>query len=340
MRTTLSAFLSATVAALTFFITLLFPAGTGRAAAATPDFEAAGPYVAKIIDLRWTDPVRQRELPLRLRLPDAPGPRPAILFSHGLGGSVDGGRAWGEHWASHGFIVIHLQHPGSDETVWKGAAQPRRAIRAAAGVEQFAERVRDVKFVLDEVARRHADGDALAARIALDRIGMSGHSFGAITTQAIAGQDFGARSRGFGIADPRPRAFIAFSPSARSEHAVTQFATIERPFLCVTGTEDGEVGLGLGVPPSQRLLPFAGMPPGNKYLLNLDGADHMLFNGGSRRRANGADPARDALHVRVTKATTTAFWFATLADDRGAGVWLASAAAYVAAAGAGEWRAK
>lgn len=237
------------------------------------EFEAAGPYHGVVHDVRWRDEARGRDLPLRIRMPDAPGPRAVILFSHGLGGSVDGGRAWGEHWASHGFVVVHLQHPGSDESVWRSGA-PARAVRDAARGEQLVERVRDVKFVLDEIARRRHAGDPLAAKIDPARVGVAGHSFGAITVQAIAGEDFGAAAAT--LADARPRAFIAFSPSARSTADTTRFTRIERPFFSVTGTRDGKVGLGLGVPPAQRLLPFAGMPVGDKYLLNLAGADHMI----------------------------------------------------------------
>jgi predicted dienelactone hydrolase len=172
----------------------------------------------------------------------------------------------------------------------------------------------------------------------LARIGMSGHSFGAITTQAIAGQDFGAGARAQAIADARPRAFIAFSPSARSGTGPRTFATIARPFFSVTGTEDGAVGMGLGVAPAQRLVPFGAMPAGDKYLLNLTGADHMIFNGDGRRRISAVDPARDARQVRLTKATTTAFWLAYLNRDIVAKSWLADAQRYVG--DAGEFRAR
>lgn len=293
-------------------------------AAPSPAFEARGPHQAQVIDLRWTDSSRGRVLPLRLRLPDAPGPRPVILFSHGLGGSVDGGGAWGEHWASHGFLVIHLQHPGSDQAVWSGSAWPAAALRQAADVGQFLARVGDVRFVLDELARRRQAGEAVAARADLDRIGVSGHSFGAITTQAIAGQDHGAAGPPLAgtFADPRPRAFVALSPSARGREQLPQFAPIVRPFLGVTGTDDGLVGMGLGVPPENRLLPFEGMPPGDKYLLVLAGAGHMAFNGGPRRGGQVADPRANALHVRWTAAVTTAFWRAYLLDDPIARAWL------------------
>jgi len=287
--------------------------------------EAPGPVRAEVSDLRWTDTERNRALPLRLRLPDAPGPRPLILFSHGLGGSVDAGRLWAEHWASHGFAVIHLQHPGSDAAVWSESRQPAADLRQAADGNQFLARVGDVKFVLDELGRRQRAGDPQTARLDLSRVGLAGHSFGAITTQAIAGQQFDVPPRlaeRIGpTADPRPRAFVAFSPSARGREQLPQFAAITRPFFTITGTDDGMVGLGLGVPPAQRLLPYEGMPPGDKFLLNLTGADHMIFSGGERWRGS-ADPARDAAQIRWVQATTTAFWLAYLSDDRAALGWL------------------
>lgn len=323
---------------------LLFTTALAAAAVAQPTpYELPGPYAARIVEQRWNDPGRNREISLRIRVPDAPGARPAIVFSHGLGGSVDGGRKWGEQWASHGFLVIHVQHPGSDESAWKSAANPARSMRAAASLEQFLERVRDVKFVLDELQRRQQANDAIALRVDAARIGMSGHSFGAVTTQALAGQAFDAAALKAAdeksLSDPRLKAFIAFSPSVRSERQVGQFAAIERPFFCITGTEDGEVGAGLGVAPELRVKPFEGLPPGDKFLLNLTGADHMIFNGGGRWRTVRAsaptpvDPARDEAHERLVRGTSTAFWRGTLADDGAALAWLRQAGAYVGAAG-------
>jgi len=312
----------------------------------TTSYAAPGPFRAEVIDPQWTDPARSRTLPLRIRLPDAPGARPVILFSHGLGGSVEAGRFWGEQWSSHGFIVIHLQHPGSDESVWKDAASRIGAalsLKRAADTEQFLARVADTKFVLDELQRRQQAGDALAMRADLTRVGMAGHSFGAITTQTLAGQRFEVprrlQTQADALADDRLRAFIAFSPSARTDEAVTQFAGITRPFFSVTGTADGMVGMGLGVPAHRRLLPFEGMPGPDKYLLNLAGADHMIFNGAPRRRTDGADPARDELHVTLTRATTTAFWHAYLMDDAAAMAWLRNGAASAVGA-AGEFQLK
>ena len=102
---------------------------------------AALPARATVQDLAWTDPVRQRTLPLRLRWPDGPGPWPLLLFSHGLGGSREGGEVWGRAWRDAGFVVVHLQHPGSDAAVW---AQGLVGLRAAASAAQLVQRVADL----------------------------------------------------------------------------------------------------------------------------------------------------------------------------------------------------
>lgn len=130
-------------------LVLLVMACSSAAALAQVSYESPGAYQARVIDEHWRDPARDRVIPLRIRVPAAPGSRPVILFSHGLGGSVDSGRSWGEHWASYGFIVIHMQHPGSDAHVWQNAQRPALALRQAASAEQYLARVNDVRFVLD-----------------------------------------------------------------------------------------------------------------------------------------------------------------------------------------------
>jgi predicted dienelactone hydrolase len=75
--------------------------------------QAAGP----VCDAVWRDTARGRDVPVRIRMPDGSGRAPLILFSHGLGGSLDGGTLWAQAWADAGFIVIHLHPPGSDRSI-------------------------------------------------------------------------------------------------------------------------------------------------------------------------------------------------------------------------------
>ena len=68
-----------------------------------------------------------------------------MLFSHGLGGRVDGGTQWAEAWARAGIATLHLQHPGSDSDVIRNGGP--RALREAANAKQLQARCADVRLV-------------------------------------------------------------------------------------------------------------------------------------------------------------------------------------------------
>ena len=331
------------------------PAAPAAAPASLASWESSGPLSSEVWDTRWFDESRQRAVPVRVRVPVVDGaaaPLPVIVFTHGLAGSLDTGRLWGEHWASHGFIVIHVQHPGSDDAAVAGAKNPRSAMRRAANGTQFIQRLRDLKFVFDELSRIDAtraqvagedtrpERVRLAQRADLTRIGLAGHSMGATTVQRLAGQNHaGPQANGPGPEyEPRADAFIAFSPSARNTQAAAQFAHIDKPFFSITGTLDGRGPSRLGVPAKNRIVPFEGMRGDNKYLLNLLGAGHMVFAGSPRKDASAADKVRDFEHVRITRTLTTAFWLAYLKGDARARAALEAADDYVGRAG--EFRSK
>ena len=274
---------------------------------------AASPV--QVCEARWTDPVRDnRQVPVRIRMPAGSGKVPLVLFSHGLGGSLDSGTDWAQAWAQAGIAVITIQHPGSDRGIFRDGG-----LRTAMSPEQLFARAGDVHFVLDEVARGRHEGTCDLSRIDRRRVGMSGHSFGAITTEVVAGEHL-AGARFPNLSDPRIDAAIAFSPSPpRMGSDAEAFGGIAMPFFSVTGTADS-VPITPWIKPEDRQRPYRAMPPGGKYLLVLDGANHMEFNGQDTLR-NGMKPDP---HVRaVTIAATTAFWRATLLNDAAAKRWLA-----------------
>ena len=290
-----------------------------------------GPFVAERFDDDLLDGPGGRTLPLRLRVPQpctGTTPRPVILFSHGLGGSRAGGARWGEHWASHGFIVIHLQHPGSDESLWRtgpGTFDPAR-LRLGMTAEQAVLRVRDVAAVLDWLAGRQARDPRLAC-LDLTRVGMSGHSFGAQTTQVVAGQGRliwpsaatspGSATPALPLRDPRISAAIAFSPAIRGADEAS-VAAITSPFMVVTGALD-DGGALTGVTPAMRRAVYERLAPGKAWLLWFGEGDHMVFNGGAPRAAR---QQADAHVLRVAAGLSLAFWRATLRNDAQAAVWL------------------
>lgn len=260
-----------------------------------------------VCEASWVDSARTRTVPVRIRMPEGSGKVPVILFSHGLGGSVDSGMLWAQAWASAGFAVVNLQHPGSDRSILRGGA-----VRGAMSPQQLVSRITDVHFVIDELGRKGREGRCDLSRLDLSRIGMSGHSFGAHTTQAIAGQHFPmAGSNAY--TDPRVKAAIAFSPSPPFRGSTeAAFADVQIPFFSITGTDDS-VPLTPQIRPADRERPYRAMPPGGKYLLVLDGATHMDFNG----RGDGR-PAPNAHIQAVVIDATIAFWRWTLLGDEAA----------------------
>lgn len=285
--------------------------------------EPASP--ATVIDDLWRDVERQRSVPLRIRWPAADaswvhGLRPVVLFSHGLGGTVAAGERWGQAWSEAGLVVLHLQHPGSDLDAVRRVARSfgdQSGLRQAAGPEQLLARLADVKFVLDEIGRRHAAGDGPWAQVRPERVGMSGHSFGAHTTLGMAGQRYPAHA---GIQEPRLAAFIAFSPTLPIQGDATQaFERMTQPMLSVTGTRDDDV-VGVGATNERRTGVFAALPAGDKAHLVLQDADHMTFAGQTGRAAevfprHASTRALQAQHHALVAAVTTDWWRSHLLGD-------------------------
>jgi predicted dienelactone hydrolase len=262
-----------------------------------------------------------REIPLRLYVPaQLTSPAPVVLFSHGLGGSREGNAYCGQHWAARGYVAVFLQHPGSDTSVWKDVppAQRLQALRAAANLKSFRLRVDDVRATLDtlEAWNARGSGNELSGKLDLAHFGMSGHSFGAVTTQAVSGQEFPLVGDRF--TDPRIRAALAMSPSQpRRGSATDAFASVQIPWLVMTGTRDtAPIG---GQTVAMRLAVFPALRPGDKYELVLDGAEHSAF---TDRALPGDREPRNPNHHRAILALSTAFWDAYLRGDPAAKAWL------------------
>lgn len=278
-----------------------------------------------VVDDIWHDAARQRNLPVRIRWPAAQAPmaagqRAVVLFSHGLGGTVAAGERWGEAWSAAGLVVLHLQHPGSDLDAVRRVARgfgDQTGLRQAAGPEQLLARLADVKFVLDDIGRRHAAGVDRWQEVRPHGVGMSGHSFGAHTTLGMAGQRYPAHA---GIQEPRLAAFIAFSPKLPLQGDPTQaFERMTRPMLCVTGTRDDDV-VGVGATNERRTGVFAALPSGGKAHLVLQDADHMTFAGQTGRAAevfprHARTRALQAQHHALVAAITTDWWRSHLLRD-------------------------
>src|SRR5687767_11794832 len=87
------------------------------------------PADAKVAKHDFTvhDDKRDRDIPIRVYLQASQKVESkldaklaaVVLFSHGLGGSRENNQYLANHWTARGYVCVFLQHPGSDENVWK-----------------------------------------------------------------------------------------------------------------------------------------------------------------------------------------------------------------------------
>ncbi len=281
----------------------------------------ASDFTAKSIELSVKYPDQEREVPVRVDLPSSDRPAPVVFFSHGLGGSRDGNQFMGNHWAGRGYVVVFLQHPGSDTSVWRDVPLRQRmnAMREAASGKNLLLRCDDVRVALDQLEKwNRSEGHALYNRLNLAHVGMSGHSFGAQTTQAVSGQTFPMnRTR----TDARIDAAIAFSPGSPATGSKSQaFGSVKIPWMLMTGTNDvAPIG---GQSLESRLDVYPSLPTTiDKFEIVLKDAEHSAF---TERALAGEKSARNPNHHRVILALSTAFWDAYLNDNSAARDWLRS----------------
>ena len=292
----------------------ILPATTSTAVPAQPAGAAA-----RAVEIRygaWTDRARGgRLVPYKLYLPPGAGPFPLVVHSHGLGGSREASAYILQAVAEAGFAVLALQHAGSDSGLMMGGVRPgdQRALVAAgrAGMSAEAARSRygDVPFALDQIAK-----DRLGGKVDMARIGMSGHSYGALSTLTAVGQRLPALPDDTRFLEPRIKAAIAYSPNKpRADDPRQAFARVKTPMLHFTGTED-TTPFDQEQTPFERATPFQAIQGADQFLIILDGADHALF-GGRRVQAGRLKPT-DPAQMEIVKAETIRFWNAHLKGDK------------------------
>lgn len=278
----------------------------------------------KIMTVDLTIKDSKRLIPLRIYLPKESKAQPVVIFSHGLGGSCKNNPYLGTHWAKRGYVAVFMQHPGSDESVWKDKPVLKRMIemKKAASWRNYLSRVQDVPKLIDSLEHWNKEpGHVLNSRMDLSKIGMSGHSFGALTTQAVSGQTMPFKKIDFN--EKRIKAAVMFSPSPPSRGDVkSAFGKVSIPWMLMTGTKDKSIISKLTA--KDRLKVYPALPPGEKYELVLFKAEHSAFGD---RHLPGDKEKRNPNHHRVILALTTAFWDTYLRGDKVAKEWLDGAGA-------------
>ena len=296
----------------------LICASRARAQIAPPS--AATTVEIKQLKTTWNDSSRRREVPVKAFYPAQGGPFPLLILSHGLGGSRDGLDYLGKYWAAHGYVCAQIQHLGTDDAVWRDAPDEKAAnaalSRAAGNLANILNRPRDVSFAIDQMLALSADPQSeFYGKIDPARIGVAGHSLGAFTVLASAGQKLIGSGGTLDLTDPRIRACVAMSAPLNPQAPVAeQFADFKVPCFYLVGADDHQV---LGATIAHRQIYDAIGAP-DQFLLIVGGADHMALGG---QRFGDDLPGDAAVHALVQRATL-AFWEAELKGDEAAKSWL------------------
>ena len=219
--------------------------------------------------------------------------------------------------ASHGFVVAAVDHVGN--TLWNQLAGDGVAL----DTDFLAVRAADIRFTIDETLRAGSTVPAaVQAAIDPERIGVLGHSFGAVTAGVVVQDD--------------PRVDAAFALAAPMENPLlpgVTIAAIAQPLGFLVAAEDNSI-TELG---NQLIRNNFEAAVGGAWKIELADAGHwsvsdlvgvvpgfMAGCGAGTRQTDGQAftytapaPARS-----LAAAYVTAFFKATLEDDAGAEAYL------------------
>ena len=325
-----------------------------------------GPYDVGFVTFDFTDP-RGKELTVEVWYPAAPqegepdpyeplaltgdahrdaepisGRFPLLAFSHGFGGIRYQSIFLTEHLATHGFVIVSPDHPDNTLLDLDPDVTPRVLL----------ERPDDIRFTVDEALRRSAEGEGvLGGKLDADAgYGMMGHSFGAVTTQVLAGgvpdwegvitycEDDSVDALAcrlitvteldpsdHGTADPRILASVPMSPGLPYGFGLDGSGLAGVSEVLVLAGDKDDV-----LPYDTEVLPVWESLGSPKTLATFADAGHYAFSDICRLVAglfpDCSGPEEGWLDIEQAQATTntivTAFWKVKVAGDDRYAPWL------------------
>ena len=287
------------------------PAGKGKPEPAPrkPLYkESNGPLPVRSVELVEI-PHKRRAAPLQVRVtyPEGRDASPVVVFSHYAGGSKDEYTPLVDHWASHGYVCILPNHPDSP------AMRSDRGNRAS---DNWRRRPEEAAMVLDNLGLLEQKVPALRGRLDRERIGVGGHYIGSLAAGLLTGMTgFSAREDKAVYKDGRVKAALMISPVGRGQGLTERtWSGMDVPTLFLTGSQD--FSRRTGNPPEWRTEPFRFCPPGDKYLVWIEG---LRPAGGGARKGKRNEPIWVGGDTNAcVRCYTLAFWDAYLKGDKAA----------------------
>ncbi len=257
---------------------------------AMADLANPGRYLVKLQTEILKDPRRSRQFTADFYLPQGLSkPAPVVVLSHGLASDRQHFAATAKHLASHGFLAITLEHPGSNLQKFKNLLAG--SSKEMFDVSEFIDRPQDVSYVLDDLWRR------MPGMANVQQVGVIGHSFGGYTALALAGAtlDFDyltkACSQGFNTTnaslllqcealklprqaynfrDDRIKFALAINPIESSIFGPKGMAKIQIPVAIAASSEDVVASAVL-----EQIKPFSWIVSPERYLFVVRGVGHV-----------------------------------------------------------------
>ncbi|MEO8223636.1 MAG: alpha/beta fold hydrolase [Gammaproteobacteria bacterium] len=279
---------------------------------------ASGPFAVGHADgLVLRDEVQARDIPLRVVFPRAPGRYPVVVFSHGAFCYPQQYAAITDQWVAHGYVVVLPDHPDSPNN--------GTSLRPDQMGSLTATRIADLDAIFGNLDRI-ADLAGISGQLDTGRLGVAGHSYGTVIALAKAGlwmraPDGGRRQ----YLDRRIRGAVIMSGVGQMDEmmAPDAFSGLTTPLIATGGTLDvGNTGGPVIHPWEWRMSPYTLAPPGDKYSVVLENADHYLGRLICRTDRGGDDDPEGAA---IDAALTLAFLDAYVKQDPAALRFLATA---------------
>ncbi|MBX9772356.1 MAG: hypothetical protein K2X29_13345 [Candidatus Obscuribacterales bacterium] len=265
--------------------------------------------IGALDDFVLHDKQRNKDLHVRVTYPTEEGKFPVIIFSHGAGGSKDGYKYLIGYWVKKGFVCIQPSHAdaitstANKEKLFQDLMSTLKALPV--DYSGWANRVADIKLILGSLSTIQA---SIPAAMDTSHVGLGGHSYGAFTSMLLGGASVPKIAAGKVRTpyDGRIAAILVMSPQGIKRRPrdfgfddKNSWKGIHGPAMFMTGSLD-QTGWTM---PKDRRVPYLDSPQGNKYFVEIKGANHLTFAGvGQRQEASKqTQPARPIVGQRIAK---------------------------------------
>lgn len=253
------------------------------------DPTASGPHAVIFRQFNWHDQRSNRSLPVDIYYSQVASDRkPLIIFTHGRGSVRSELQYLAEHLASHGYVVVTPEHPGSNEN--------QINTKLTIAPQEFLARPQDISFVIDQLAEMNNKPGEWRGKLGTNNILIIGYSLGGATALSLAGAEMDLSlteancqanimtfslgeitqcvaaqlpEDNYNLRDPRIKSAIALSPTTSllfGENGLTKLAV---PTLILFGSQDKTTP-----PILEQIIPFQQIPP-PRWLVGIIGGTHL-----------------------------------------------------------------